>query len=240
MTNEELTLQIQAGENRYYEELWDGVKGFVITQASAYRRYFPDSTIDLDDLAQGGYLALVDAVRGFDPQAGGTFLTVLSYHLRKVWRDMYGLRGKRDALNDCISLDEPLSDDGDTTRLDLLPDDRAELAFEESEDQIFREQLRAFLDKALDAAPHGDVIRRRYFQGQTGKAIAAELGVSVSRVGQYEQEARRYLRHGPFTRELRSFDLYHGNGLKAWKESGTSLPEKILLEKERLEEYAER
>ena len=231
MTTEEITMKIQAGEN-CYEELWNRVLGFIIKQADAYRRYFPDRIIGIDDLVQAGYLALVDAVNGYDPQAGGTFLTALSFHLRKVWREMYGLRGKKDALDDCDSLDEPLTDGGETTRLDLLPDDRAALAFEESEDVIFRGQLRAFLEKALDAAPHGDIVRRQYFQGQTGKEIAAELGVSASRVGQYAAECKRFLRRGPFTNGLLSFDFYHGTGLQSWKENGTSIEERYVLLRE--------
>ena len=69
MSNEELAMAIQRGENRY-EELWEQVRRFVCQQANAYRLYFPVSTIDTDDLIQAGYLAFVDAVQVYDPDAG--------------------------------------------------------------------------------------------------------------------------------------------------------------------------
>lgn len=238
--NEELVLRIQSGED-LYAELWERVRRFVRKQAKAYIRYFPDSIIDLDDLVQGGYLALVDAVGAYDP-AGGTFLSLLMFYLKRVWREMYGLRGRREVLDNAVSLDEPIDDDGDATRLDLLPDDRAEQAFVDVEDDVYRDQLRAALEKALDAAPHGDVVRRRYFQGQTGKEIASELGVSVSRVGQCESECKRYLRHGPYTRELQQFldantNFYMQVGPDSFNRTHTSAVETLVLRREDLEKH---
>lgn len=231
MTNEQLTLAIQSGEDRY-PELWEGVQRFVIKQAFTYSRYFPETVIEMDDLIQAGYLALVDAVEAFNPKAGTKLLTLLGFYLRKVWREMYGLRGRQEVLDDALSLDEPINEEGETTRLDLLPDERAELAFENAEADVFRSQLRAVLDRALDAAPHGDIMRRRYFNRERLKDIAASLGVSTSCVNQYESACRRYLRNSRFTKELRSFDFYHGTGLQAWKQTGESIQEKYILQKE--------
>lgn len=235
MSNEELAMAIQRGENRY-EELWEQVRRFVCQQANAYRLYFPVSTIDTDDLIQAGYLAFVDAVQVYDPDAG-RFLTLLGFYLRKRWRELYGLRGRRELLDNAVSLDEPIDEDGETTRLDLLPDERAELAFTNAEDDVFRTQLRAVLDKALDAAPYGDIVRRR-LQGHSQAQIAADLGCSCSRVGQYERTCRRYLRSGPHSRALREFaegfDFYRGTGLRAWKRTGETIQEKYLLRQERV------
>lgn len=232
MTNEELTTRIQAGENRY-EELWLRVKGFIYKQAFSYSRFFPDSTLELDDLAQAGYLALCAAVKKFDPDAGGSFLYLLKLNLRRIWREMYGLRGKKEPLDDALSLDEPVDDDGEIPRGDTISDPKAAAAFEDKGEALFRDELREYLEKALDAAPHGDIMRRRYFQGQTGPEIAVDLGVSPSCVYQYEMAAKSYLRRGPFTRGLRSFDFYHGAGLQSWKDTGTSIEEKYLLLRER-------
>ena len=232
MTTEEIVLSIQAGEN-CYEELWERVKRFIYKRAFSYSLFFSDSTIEIDDLAQGGYLALVEAIGKYDPEAGG-FLTLLHFYLRKTWREMYGLRGRKDALDNAISFDAPIDDDEETPMLDTIPDPAAAVAFAETDEQIYRDELRAFLEKALDAAPHGDVMRRKYFQGQTGKQIADDMGVSVSCVHQYERDARRYLRQGPYTRGLLSFDFYHGTGLQSWKDNG-SIQERYLLFKEKLE-----
>ena len=145
---------------------------------------------------------------------------------------MYGLRGGRDPLDNAVSLDEPLTEDDDTTLLDVTSDPAAELAFDQADGEIFIDELRAALEKALDKAPHGDVIRRRYFQGQTQKEIAEELRCSPSAIHQRERAAIRYLRSGPFTRELRSFDYYHGTGLQSWKTNQASVEELYILSQE--------
>lgn len=232
MSNEEITLRIQTGETELYSELWERVRGFVYDRARAYQRFFPDSVIETDDLGQAGYLALVEAVGTYDPEAGAGLLTHLHYYLRKAWRTMYGLRGRPDALDHAVSLDEELDDEGDTTRLETVRDPSAEQAFEQAEDGIFLDELRAALDRALAKAPHGDVVRRRYFQGQTQQEISEDLGCSPSAVHQRERTALRYLRSGPFTRELRSFDFYHGTGLQSWKNTGMSVEEKYVAWKE--------
>ncbi len=238
MSSEAIALEIQAGEN-HYEELWNRVKGFIYKQAFSYCRYFPDSIIEADDLAQAGYLALCDAVKSFEPDRG-SFLSLLRYKLINAWRTMYGLRGKTDPLNDAaadddfrkaFSLDMPISDDDERSWLDSVQDPAAEDAFTGKDEQIFQSELRACLEKALDAAPHGDVIRRRYFNGETGKQIAESMGVSPQRVQQYEQDAKRYLRRGPYTRELRSFDFYHGTGFQSWKDTGMSIEERYVLQR---------
>lgn len=232
MTNEEIALKIQAGDASQYVELWDRVRLFVCKQANRYIRFFPDSTIEVDDLTQAAYLALVEAVKTFDPDAGAGLLHHLSYYLRKTWRTMYGLRGGRDPLDDAVSLDDPLSEDDDTTLLDVTSDPAAELAFDQADGEIFIDELRAALERALDKAPHGDIVRRRYFQGQTQREIAEDLRCSPSAVHQRERAAIRYLRSGPFTRELRSFDYYHGTGLQSWKNNRASVEERFVIEQE--------
>lgn len=232
MTIEELTMKIQAGETELYSELWERVRRFVYDRARVYQRFFPDSVIETDDLGQAGYLALVEAVGTYDPEAGAGLLTHLKNYLRKTWRPLYGLRGKPDALEHSVSLDEELDDEGDTTRLDLIPDPSAEKALDQAEEGIFIDELRAALDRALDQAPHGDIIRRRYFQGQTQQEISEDLGCSPSAVYQRERSALRYLRSGPFTRELRSFDIYHGTGLQSWRNTQASVEERYVLWKE--------
>lgn len=236
MNNEELALKIQTGEN-HYEELWNRVKGFIYKQAFSYSRYFPDSTVEVDDLVQGGYLALCEAVRDYAPDAGGNLLTLLKYKLRRIWRAMYGLTGKADALNVALSLDEPIDDEEETPRLDSIPDPAAEAAFSQRDEQIFRDELRDYLEKALDAAPHGDVMRRRYFNGETGKHIAESMGVSPQRVHQYEADAKRYLRHGPFTPGLIDFNVYHGTGFQSWKDNRMSVEERFVIHKEQAETW---
>ena len=75
MTNEEWAIEIQAGWEDY-TELWEQVNKFIRQQA---HRYFTlhagtcaHAGVELDDLTQCGFMALQDAVRAFDPEAGYT------------------------------------------------------------------------------------------------------------------------------------------------------------------------
>ena len=80
MTNEQLVLRIQAGEDvaENMEQLYKQVKAFIHTIAWKYR----DSG-ELEDLEQEGYLALYTAIDGYDPAAGANFLTYAGYHIRQ-------------------------------------------------------------------------------------------------------------------------------------------------------------
>lgn len=76
MTNEELAVRIKAGldvtENML--DLWQQNKRFIYKIAKKYSGH-----AELEDLEQEGYLALYDAVDGFDPSKGVRFLTYASY-----------------------------------------------------------------------------------------------------------------------------------------------------------------
>ncbi|WP_394525743.1 sigma-70 family RNA polymerase sigma factor [Lacrimispora sp. JR3] len=76
MTNEQLVIRIKAGidpaENML--TLYNQVKAFIHTIAWKHRSYE-----DVEDLEQEGYLALYDAIDGYDPEAGCKFLTYAEY-----------------------------------------------------------------------------------------------------------------------------------------------------------------
>ena len=70
MTNEELTAEIKAGRTGY-GELWEQVQAFVRQQAARYMYQnaglCTGAGVEFDDLLQAGFLALHDAVKGFEP-----------------------------------------------------------------------------------------------------------------------------------------------------------------------------
>lgn len=73
VTNEELAARIRAGENisQNMAVLYGRVKGFIHSVAWKYR----GQGVEPEDLAQEGFLALYDAVEGYDPGQGAGFLT---------------------------------------------------------------------------------------------------------------------------------------------------------------------
>ena len=79
MSNEELVALIQAGERDKLLELWTQVDRFVLWRAGkwlASPSLKGKGGVELDDLYQSGYLALLEAVDSFDssrvcPSSGG-------------------------------------------------------------------------------------------------------------------------------------------------------------------------
>ena len=80
MTNEQLVARIRAGENvgENMAQLYEQVKRFIHASAWRYR----DSGM-VEDLEQEGFLALYDAVDGYDEAQGVRFLTYAEYWIRQ-------------------------------------------------------------------------------------------------------------------------------------------------------------
>lgn len=80
MTNEQLVARIRAGENvgENMSQLYEQVKRFIHAVAWRYR----DSGM-VEDLEQEGFLALYDAVDGYDEAQGVRFLTYAEYWIRQ-------------------------------------------------------------------------------------------------------------------------------------------------------------
>ena len=80
MTNEQLVARIRAGENvgENMAQLYEQVKRFIHAVAWRYR----DSGM-VEDLEQEGFLALYDAVDGYDEAQGVRFLTYAEYWIRQ-------------------------------------------------------------------------------------------------------------------------------------------------------------
>lgn len=80
MNNEELVIRIKAGINPAEDmlALYEQVKAFIGSIAWRYR-----GRGELEDLEQEGYLALYDAIDGYDPEAGCKFLTYAEYWIKQ-------------------------------------------------------------------------------------------------------------------------------------------------------------
>lgn len=149
MTNEQLALRIRAGENpaRNMAELYEQVKGFIHTVAWKYRH-----SGELEDLEQEGYLALCDAVEGYDEERGVTFLTYAAYHLHS--------RMRRYLETNARVLRLPAGREGAARRYERLCSAcYAEYGVEPSEDEaavllgLSPEQIRRLVSDASMAAP---------------------------------------------------------------------------------------
>lgn len=80
MSNEELVIRIKAGDNTADNmlQLYQQVKAFIHSIAWKFRSYE-----ETEDLEQEGYLALYDAVDGYDPDTGYKFLTYAKWIIQQ-------------------------------------------------------------------------------------------------------------------------------------------------------------
>lgn len=250
MTNEELAIAIQGGNDALTGELWEQCKGFIRKEATRWARAFesrPD--IDVDDLIQSGYIALINAVQGFD--AGkGTFLTLLGYTLKSAFADACGVRTqaqRQDPIKSPLRFESPISYDDDLELGDTIADQRN--GIEEVEEAIYSDYVSKTVHNAVDdlkSQQQREVINQYYFRGKTHKEIADCLALSCSRAQQIEKEGLRSLRasrHIPALSEIYygTRNYYRGTGYLDFKYSGSSSPEMELLIKERIEnQYSKR
>lgn len=101
MSNEEMVLAIQAGDNSLILPLWEQCKGLICKEAHRWARAFESRPeIDVDDLIQSGYFALMNAAHSFKPDPErGTFVSLLYWTLKGAFADacnvsVHGRSGK--------------------------------------------------------------------------------------------------------------------------------------------------
>lgn len=252
MSNEELAQRIQAGRQDLLLMLWEQVERFVGMKAGRlYERLqgrCDACGCTVDDLTQAGFLALMEAVKAFDPERGYRFLSWLSYPLQNQWNALLNLRTERqrsDPLNSAGSLDEPVSEEGETARGELVPDPAASEEFEDAINREWLRQLREAEEEALRKIPEesAEVIRGRYFEGLSYEQIAARREVDQKRARNIHEKALRQLRTPAIVKRLRPFCsdyiqslALRGVGLQAFKNSGSATERAV----ETLEEMEKR
>lgn len=199
MNNEELASAIQAGDVGLLLQLWEQVRRFAVKQAGRWCRALGDRAgVTQEDLTQCAFLALLDALSGYDP-GGGSFIGWYALRLKIAFTVACGVRTKRD-LNDplqsALSIDAPLTDDeGDPfTLADVTEDPAAELAFDEIAENDRLRRLHDALEDALSTLPpeQADALRMKYFAGGSADAKACQKGL-------------RALRHPRVSNGLRTF-----------------------------------
>ena len=247
MTNEELVTLIQSGERDRLPELWEKVEKFVVLQA--YRWHLLSDGlggVEIEDLYQSGFIALVAAVDSYDPKA--QFITWFGYHLKTAFAEAGGCRSRkqaRDPLHHAESIDVPLKvgDEESDTLGDFIPDPSAIQAFEDAEDRLYQEELHEVLENVLGKLPtqQSDILRRRFFQNQGLKEIAAAEGVYDKTVRQWQEKGLRALRNPQVIRELWQFveertPYYLHVGVSEFQRTGESAVEKIVFQREQLAE----
>jgi RNA polymerase sigma factor (sigma-70 family) len=247
MSNEELVTEMQKGNTSLLEALWEGVRHFV--HQSAYRYYKATERrggLEVEDLMQVGFEAMVDAIPRYDP-AEASFLTYLAQYLRKhfqeatgrTYPDAQGRLMPKDALNVSLSLNATVDEDGETEMIELVEDEAA--SCDSAEDKVWRAQLRDAVAEVLKELPEEqqEVLYSRFWQGKTYDATGADMNMTGTSARQIEGKALRTIRQDRYLKRLKpfhNFDCYRGTGLAAFKHSGMSVQERYIITREKNEQ----
>lgn len=244
MENEELVFQIQRGQTGLYPQLWENVEKFVIMMAK--KRYILTNGcggVEVDDLVQCGFLALVTAVKYYDPSTGYKFITFLDTCLLNEFNTAAGIRTekqRKDPIHKAKSLDEPLTDDADGDSLIDMIEDPSHFEDDVIE-SMWLDDLRETLRKAIAEIPEeqGKVIRLKYKEGLSGKEISKEMGIEENIVRQNESKGLRELRNNKLKNGLARFledstPYYRKVGVQTFNTTRTSAVEFLAIRREKI------
>lgn len=250
MTNEELARRIHEGETGLCGALYQQNKGLLAMYCCSYYNRYPERYahcgVELCDMENECYFALLEAVEIYHSKPGYKFTTCLRYPLVNRLRTLAGFRLKtkgRDPLNNCESLDKPV--DGDSEELylrDTIPDEGAEFADGVLHSVACSGVFPAVLRALQDVPAYGDILLMRYRDNMTLETIAAAYGCTGENIRQNIYKAMRTLRH-PQNGELRELyeDIigatYHMGGLNRFKNTNTSSTEWAALKVLHVEEF---
>lgn len=258
-TNAALATLAAAGNSVALGQLWEINKGFL--RRTFWKWYSQpqnkaaadNAGLTPEDFDQESFFAVQAAAQAYDPSKGA-FSTLLSYYVQnQIMKAVCGehrttrqLEDGRIAvisanpLNACTSLDAPLDidDEGSGTLGDVQEDPAASAELQAAEDEVYTQQLHEALEEALSrlAEREANVLRRRYYDGQSLRAVGEEIGVQYERVRQIENRAFQRLRNDHQLKRWRedviSTRAWMGTGWNAWKRYGSV--------QERTTEYLER
>ena len=231
----ELITAIKNGDDKRLVELYERNTGLLFTLARRYRGI--DNAVDTDDLIQAGFLGLLAAVDAWEPEKGA-WSTIAHWNVQRAMRQAVGINStRRRAHLGAVPLDEPIpgSEDGDTTRADLLADE----SLPEADEDLLRAEIVATVRGAVDAIPDARqavAVRLRHLEGRTGQQVGDMLGCSRERVRQLERDGFKALRRDKRLRALmRAYHLDEGTrfyahkGVTAFNSDWTSVTEGAVL-----------
>lgn len=246
ITNEELAVRFQNGEKELINELWNNTQKLFYLKSNNFYNRFTDKCIacgvELADIYQSCFLALHEAARAYKADSGYKFTTYITYSFKNAVNALLNGGQKRrisDPLNNRpISLDVPLTEDTETTKADMLPDETAAESFDNAEERIYTEELHNALEQAMQTACNereADILRRLYWNGETLAEAAKFFGVAPNAIHQSRNHAFRDIKRNfvaksilqPYKDFIESH-AYHGTGLTSFRSSGTSSVERTV------------
>jgi RNA polymerase sigma factor (sigma-70 family) len=169
-----------------------------------------DRAIDIEDLAQAGYIGLIQAMQTYD-KSKGVFSTWAGVYIKMEIRKVLGLnRRDQRAEHGAASLDEAIPGAADSTLLDTLeaPDD-IEGEYDHAELVQGVRGIVASLDK-----PESVLVQMHDLLGISLSAAGCSCGLTPSAAHQVYAKAMRSLRHNSRLRALAK--AHHLDQITEW------------------------
>lgn len=218
LSNEELALKIQQGEQRYYNQLWDNTRKLLyrILNKELYKRTIPNH-ITKEDLQQELYFALCKAVGWYNPEKGYKFNSYLNYAVKCMLSSALPLHFVAES-----SLNEPVFDDkGDSKKemIDYIPD--SENGIENKIDEIQRNEVSETVRAAVNLLPINErtAVYAHYLQNRTFVSIAEQAGCSIELIRQRTNNGLRKLRKDKTLQQLNRELGWHLSGTETARET---------------------
>jgi RNA polymerase sigma factor (sigma-70 family) len=204
MTNEELAIRIASGEDALVSELWDNVEKFINWRASrfyfAYESRCKSFMVEIDDLYQVGYFAMLKGVEKYDPARGTKFLTLLDFCLKTQFFALTKMNYKgwqNNTSYSCESLDALIPSAEDISFVDAVSYEDRELT--KIDEQAYWDAVTPAIAQALTTLTDCQlkIVRSLYYDGNTHSATARKYGISKGAVGTISRASLRKLRNAP-------------------------------------------
>ena len=188
--------------------------------------------IDLEDLQQAAFLGVMQAGKAYQEDKG-SFFTLAGFYARKEIRSLLGIKNGK-IPPDMESLDEPLNEDSEETRLDFIADE----TIPEADAALIDEENRQTVHDAVDRLKEDQktVVDLRFFQGMTCPQAAYIMKVTPERVKTLWDSARTnlYRDRSLWYLVARSTQYMHHVGLTQYKTTMTSAVEALVILREEL------
>ncbi len=247
------------GDRDARAELWDQYRPFIYQQAK--RRKAAASAagygyaVEVDDLAQGAYFALVEASKTFDPNRERSFIGWLDYHLRTSFSATLGVRTnrqKRDPIHAAESFEKLLPGYDDIKILDALPDpadpfaEIIEADFQRSIYDMIEDAIRTCIPEAtalemflylLQSDFEATILDAYRTAAQITEPAEADRGPAYFLYHKYLPKLRRELMK-PGRKALYNeyyFPAAYRSGLGAWRRTGSSSVESAVIKREKMQ-----
>lgn len=249
MAVDEIAKAIKDGDRSLIPTLWEHTNRFIYRCLNRLERQNPANAermvqtgLTHEDIEQEAYFIFLDAIEQYDPNKGYPFLNSVKYATMTRFFSLIGMRTKvqrSEPLPFAERFEKPIaSEDGDVYISDLIPDENAVIDFENTTDDIVREQLKKEIFDALSELNSEQRVAIDYFffNGQQLQSYQKAGDFSKKELTANKNKALRKIRrtHGkrliPYAEELGIIQKYgYHSSLNSFKNSWTSSTERAAI-----------